>query len=332
MARDEPLLVVDLDPLEERETQLLDGAERVDPEKLLLERAEEALGDAVAFRRPNERRARLGAEPGELALEGVAHVLAPVVVTHLEAVYDAFGVGAVPRAYGLTDRLESLEARAALRGVDADALGRAVVDGSEDGDVALGERVRGRRVCPPHLVGALGRDRPVVGTGPEDATSPGRRQESVFAHEPQHALLGGTNALRAESSPGFAVPFAREHRLAEHGTDLDDERCVVELGLGATFLGRCGRRVVARSLLVVVRRPCDPEDLGNEGHAVRTLGGGRHGAAQPLDLRQGKGEAASSRRVFSIRSSLRIASSPTIALRRRISSSWAVGSRLLSAA
>jgi hypothetical protein len=76
------------------------------------------------------------AEPGDLALEVAGHVLASVIVADAEA------LGGVPfdaaEAIGdaLPDRLQRLVPGAVQGGMDADALGRAMVDGDEHCDLA----------------------------------------------------------------------------------------------------------------------------------------------------------------------------------------------------
>ena len=62
----------------ERLAQLLDGLEAADPEQVLLERADEALGAAVAFGLAHERRRRGDAEEGQFALEVVGDELTSV--------------------------------------------------------------------------------------------------------------------------------------------------------------------------------------------------------------------------------------------------------------
>ena len=52
----EPVSVVALLELQQRQTQLLDRVERVDPEQLLFERANESLGHAVALGSPARTR------------------------------------------------------------------------------------------------------------------------------------------------------------------------------------------------------------------------------------------------------------------------------------
>ena len=58
MAFAEPGAVVTLLELEQRQAQLLHRVERPHPQQLLLERPDEPLGHAVAFRLAPERRAR----------------------------------------------------------------------------------------------------------------------------------------------------------------------------------------------------------------------------------------------------------------------------------
>src|SRR5262245_26701377 len=65
----------------------------------------------------------------------------------------------------LAERLQRLEPAARLRGMQADALPGAVIDGHEDEDLALLGGHRRSRVGPPRLVGAVGDDRAVMGLG-----------------------------------------------------------------------------------------------------------------------------------------------------------------------
>ncbi len=53
----------------ERSVELGDGRKEAQPEQLLLERADEALGTAIALGRAHEGRARLEAEEADLALK-----------------------------------------------------------------------------------------------------------------------------------------------------------------------------------------------------------------------------------------------------------------------
>src|SRR4051794_30922099 len=56
-------------------------------------------------------------------LEGVGHVLAPVIVPDGETARDLFGESAEAAAHALADRLERLKAGRPARGMNAHALG-----------------------------------------------------------------------------------------------------------------------------------------------------------------------------------------------------------------
>ena len=56
VALGQPVFVVSPPEVDQREAELLDGPERPDPEQVLLERADELLGTAVALRSPDEGR------------------------------------------------------------------------------------------------------------------------------------------------------------------------------------------------------------------------------------------------------------------------------------
>src|SRR3954463_3553404 len=103
MPLDQPGRGVSLAEGEQRLTQLLDRGEAPHPQQVLLQRADEALGAAVALRRPHERRRALGAQ--ELLLAVVGHVLAPVVVPDGKAAGDALREPAEVAPHALTERL-----------------------------------------------------------------------------------------------------------------------------------------------------------------------------------------------------------------------------------
>ena len=88
---DQPVFVVGLPEVEQGEAELLDGLEGPHPEEVLLERPDEPLGAAVALGRADEGRRALGAEEGDLLLEGVGHVLAAVVVADGETAGGVLG-------------------------------------------------------------------------------------------------------------------------------------------------------------------------------------------------------------------------------------------------
>ena len=78
--------------------------------RLTLERADEALGAAIPLGGPHEGGRTLDAQEGKLLLEGVGHVLAPVIVPDGETARDLFGESAEAAPYALADRLERLKA------------------------------------------------------------------------------------------------------------------------------------------------------------------------------------------------------------------------------
>src|SRR4249920_3684293 len=77
---DQPDGVVGLLKIEQRPAQVLDGIEGVQPEQVLLQRADEPLGAAISLRRPDEGRRAFGAQEGDLVLKDGRHVLAPVIM------------------------------------------------------------------------------------------------------------------------------------------------------------------------------------------------------------------------------------------------------------
>src|SRR5690606_34075584 len=106
MPFDHPALIVEFRPGDERATQFLDRRKRSDPQQLLLERANGALGAAVSFGRAHERRARLDAKEGDFLLERIAHVLAAMVVPQLQAAGDVARDRPEVFAYALADRFQ----------------------------------------------------------------------------------------------------------------------------------------------------------------------------------------------------------------------------------
>ena len=106
---DDPGPVVDVLELVKGQAQFFDGVEAADPEQVLLQRPDEALGAAVAFGLAHEGGRARDAEEGEFALEVVGDVLAAVIVAKLEASCDASSEGTEAGANTLPDRLEGLE-------------------------------------------------------------------------------------------------------------------------------------------------------------------------------------------------------------------------------
>src|SRR5687767_5098595 len=131
MPFDQPGCVVAPPKGQQRLTEFLDGVEGAHPQEVLLQGSNEALGAAVALRSPHEGGRTLDAQKGKLLLEGVGHVLAPVIVPDGETARDPLGESAKMAPHALANGLERLKAGGSARGMDADALRRAVVDGDK---------------------------------------------------------------------------------------------------------------------------------------------------------------------------------------------------------
>jgi hypothetical protein len=99
-------------------------------------------------------------------------------------------------AHRLPDRLERLEAVGAAAGVNADALGRAVIHGEEHRGLALAGHDAGQ-VGAPHDIDPLGGDRAVVGARAVRPAGTPVGQEAVLAHQAQDAAAAGADAGEA---------------------------------------------------------------------------------------------------------------------------------------
>src|SRR4029077_15629415 len=107
---DDPALVVGLPERLERQAQLLDRVEAANPQEVFFQHPDEALGAAIAFGLAHEGWRALQAEEADLALEMVADILRPMIVTEREARGDVLGERAEARTHRLPDRLHRLSA------------------------------------------------------------------------------------------------------------------------------------------------------------------------------------------------------------------------------
>src|SRR3954464_861543 len=135
---DEPGRVVELPKNEQRLTELLDGVEGAHPEQVLFECAEKALGAAIPLGGPHEGGRTRDAQEGELLLEGVGHVLAPVIVPDGETARDLFGESPEAATDALPDRLPRPQTAGPTGGGGPAGAARAPRSGWPDG----------RRGCP----------------------------------------------------------------------------------------------------------------------------------------------------------------------------------------
>src|SRR3954449_6296344 len=106
----------------------------------------------------------------------VGHVLAAVVVADGQAPGRILCERPEVAAHALADRLQRFEARGSGGSVDADAFGRAVVNGDEHGGLSLAGPGRGQ-VGAPHLVYPVGNDGAVVTARPSRRTDPRRGKQ-----------------------------------------------------------------------------------------------------------------------------------------------------------
>src|SRR4051812_10971568 len=326
MPLDDPGLVVGLPEPLQCQPQLLDRLEAPQPQQVLLERADEPLGAAVALGLAHEGRRALHAEEADLPLEVVADVLAAVVVAEPQPGGDVPAEGTVAPTDGLLDRLQGLEAVGNPAGMVAQALGRAVVDGDEHRRLTLAGHHRGQ-VGPPHQVDPLGRDRAVVGLGAMGSAGALVGQQAVLAREPQDAAAAGADAGEAQPGPQLAVALAVEGAVGQELPDLPPQVLVRHR---ADRSGPPARGVVGSAAVAVDRRPRYAPQARHPLQAVGPGRGGRDLPAHRLDLLGAKGRAVSSRPILAPRSSVAIVSSPTFSFRRPISSSRASAGRLLS--
>src|SRR5258707_1936432 len=158
---DQPSGVVGLAKLEQGLTQFLDGLEGLHPQQVFLERADEPLGTAVAFRRPDEGGRTGDAEEGDLLLEVVGHVLRSMVMPHGQTVGDRPGESAEVLAHALANRLQGLEAGGLWMRVDPDTFGGAMINRNEHRGLAFAGNRR-RQVGTPHHVDRVGDDGAVM--------------------------------------------------------------------------------------------------------------------------------------------------------------------------
>src|SRR3954453_4673637 len=128
---DQPGCVVGFPECEQGLPQLLDGLEGPHPQQVLLQRADEALGAAIAFRGADKSRRAVDAKKGQFLLEVIGHVLAAVVVADGQAAGGILRERPEVAAHALADRLERLKAGRPRGGMNADAGGGSVIDGNK---------------------------------------------------------------------------------------------------------------------------------------------------------------------------------------------------------
>ena len=154
MSLDEPLRIIETEPVDESLAELLHGLERSDPQQLFLERPNKPLRDPVAFRGADERRTGYHPEKPELGLKVVTHVLPAMIMPHLPACRTVGRDSPELLTHPLANRCQRLEARGPLRRMDAGPFERAMNHADEHGDGPVLHRHRAGRIGAPSDSGA----------------------------------------------------------------------------------------------------------------------------------------------------------------------------------
>ena len=203
------MLVVARDELSDHSTSLLQILKAVDVEDLLLQDAVKAFDDPVALRAPDKSRRMDDAQIGDLRSKVMGVVLAAVVPPEGQArtLGNAFARGAELSFDRLLHGLQSCEAVADLGLMMRQDLIVRVVDHAEEPAGAFGSSPELVAIGPPHLVGGLSPDHPVMGTRGSVGFRPDRRQEFVVPHEPQHAFPADFQAVSSQAGKHFLVAF-----------------------------------------------------------------------------------------------------------------------------
>jgi hypothetical protein len=142
--------------------ELLDRAERPDPQEVLFQCPDETLGDAIAFGFTDKSGGGFDAEASDFGLKVLGHVIGPVIVTQPQSAGDIRGDGAEAAVYPLPNRLQRLETIGRSCGRDANDLRVGMFDGDEH--IGLG-RNHLRYVRSPHFVDTISDDRALMRLG-----------------------------------------------------------------------------------------------------------------------------------------------------------------------
>ena len=104
--------------------------------------------------------------------------------------------------------------------VNAEAIGAAVVDGGEDGHLAIlfGEGRRG--VGAPQLIRSIRHDAALMRIGRARIWPSARREQLVFAHYTEHPILPGANALMPEPGPDLPITLTVKDALVQNLANL----------------------------------------------------------------------------------------------------------------
>jgi hypothetical protein len=171
--------------------------------------------------------------------------------------------------------------------MEADALGRSVVNGDKDGDLTVLGGEGGGHIRAPHRIDALRDDRAVVVARPANGAHSAQGRQSVLPHQAAHALLGGALALVAQPRPDLAIALAVERAVAQNVPDRLHQSRIGHRTLRPRSAPRHGwHHHPAAAVDAGPRHAPHPAD---PGQAVRAVRGDRDGGAHRFDLRAAKG-------------------------------------------
>src|SRR6266545_7674658 len=213
----QPVLVVAIEVRPDGGADLLDVLEDATENDLLLQRSDEALGDAVGFGLADEGEAGRHAEKGQVVLEVLGHEGAAVVVTQRHPPRGIRADGSKDLADGQRQRLGGSVTVAVLGDMPAETLGVPVLGDDEQRDVAVLDRRNNGAVGAPHDVRRIGGDAAVVVIGGTWWAAM-RGEQMVLTHDPQHAGATDPDAVdHPQPGPDLAVALAGPRRpLADH--------------------------------------------------------------------------------------------------------------------
>jgi hypothetical protein len=158
---EQPLAVVAADEICHDLSCVLQGAEAVDVETLLLENAYEALDQPVALRLSPEGGGGADPQPLQLTVELTGNVLGPAVVPEREPKSALRRVGSETPLHALPDRLQRRPPIPLVRDVPANDFIGAVVEGCEEPASAIAFALERGSVSAPQLVRPLGAEMPL---------------------------------------------------------------------------------------------------------------------------------------------------------------------------
>src|SRR5215468_12422538 len=207
-ALDEPLGVVAGDELADDPARFGQTLEAMEIEALLLQRAHEALDDAVALRLADVRRRDRHPQPLHLVDPRIGDVLRAPVAPDPEPARNVLREAAEHLTHPLPQGLERGPAIADLRGVPAHELVDAVIDGPEEPAPAIRLGVEPRRVGAPHLIRARRGDRAGVRRIAIRRAEPAGREQVMPAHQAQDAFPADRQAPMGQAGPDLSIAFA----------------------------------------------------------------------------------------------------------------------------